>query len=401
MNEMQMKYRVIQSFGSRVVGLAVVMGLTVLASSYILSPALFATAEPPQEETPVHFDGQGWLIRPTGYRTWVYIGTPLTPNDMNPPEAPFPDFHNVYIDPESYDHYMETGNFREGTVLVKELVSVGSKAAASGRGYFMGEFIGLEAAVKDSNRFPDEPGNWAYFSFGHSYPLADTAEKFPAAACSSCHEAAAADNGVFTQYYPVLRAAKGPRQSSLGSPSSASPSGAAMRSGDESYDRMADTMLGASESAMKATADTPTVDSVVPTEAQRLHEFLKAGSYRSFESQESEKHASRGPHAKFSWPVRVYLDAKIDASLAAGNASHPAGSSIVKEMYSEDGSELLGWAVMVKTQEDSAQGQGWFWYETTNTEDSSDIVGVGNGLPLCSGCHSTGKDFVLTEYPPK
>ena len=303
MNEMQMKYRVIQSFGSRVVGLAVVMGLTVLASSYILSPALFATAEPPQEETPVHFDGQGWLIRPTGYRTWVYIGTPLTPNDMNPPEAPFPDFHNVYIDPESYDHYMETGNFREGTVLVKELVSVGSKAAASGRGYFMGEFIGLEAAVKDSNRFPDEPGNWAYFSFGHSYPLADTAEKFPAAACSSCHEAAAADNGVFTQYYPVLRAAKGPRQSSLGSPSSASPSGAAMRSGDESYDRMADTMLGASESAMKATADTPTVDSVVPTEAQRLHEFLKAGSYRSFESQESEKHASRGPHAKFSWPV--------------------------------------------------------------------------------------------------
>ena len=106
-------------------------------------------------------------------------------------EAPFPDFHNVYIDPESYDHYMETGNFREGTVLVKELVSVGSKAAASGRGYFMGEFIGLEAAVKDSNRFPDEPGNWAYFSFGHSYPLADTAEKFPAAACSSCHEAAA------------------------------------------------------------------------------------------------------------------------------------------------------------------------------------------------------------------
>ena len=73
----------------------------------------------------------------------------------------------------------------------------------------------------------------------------------------------------------------------------------------------------------------------------------------------------------------------------------------MKEMYSEDGSELLGWAVMVKTQEDSAQGQGWFWYETTNTEDSSDIVGVGNGLPLCSGCHSTGKDFVLTEYPPK
>ena len=155
----------------------------------------------------------------------------------------------------------------------------------------------------------------------------------------------------------------------MATPSSASPSGAAMRGGDASYDRMADTMLGASESTMTPTADTRSVDSVVPTDAQRLHEFLKAGSYKSFQRKESEKHPSRGPHAKFNWPVRVYLDAKIDASLAAGNASHPAGSSIVKEMYSADGSELVGWAVMVKTQADSAGGQGWFWYETTNTED--------------------------------
>ncbi len=95
------------------------------------------------------------------------------------------------------------------------------------------------------------------------------------------------------------------------------------------------------------------------------------------------------------------MDAKIDASLAAGNASRPAGSSIVKEMYSADGSELVGWAVMVKTQADSAGGQGWFWYETTNTEDSRDVVGAGNGLPLCFGCHATGMDFVLTGYPPK
>lgn len=376
-----------------------VLALCVVGSLYAFAPVAAATVV--QDEAVVHFDDEGRLIRPTGYRRWVYVGTPLTPNDMNPPEAPFPDFHNVYIDPVSFEHYEKTGKFREGTTIVKELVGVGSKAAVSGLGYFMGEFIGLEAAVKDSQRFPDEPGNWAYFSFGHSYPLTDTAEKFPAAVCSSCHEASAADDEVFTQYYPVLRAAKGPRQSTQASDSSTSPSGAAMQGGGESFERMAETMLGAAESAMTPTADTGPVDSVVPTDPERLHEFLKAGSYRSFPGQESDKHPSRGPHAKFSWPVRVYLDAKINASLAAGNASHPAGSAIVKEMYSEDGSELVGWAVMVKTQADSASGQGWFWYETTNTEDSNDVVGAGNGLPLCYGCHSTGKDYVLTSFPPK
>ncbi len=78
-------------------------------------------------------------MKPTNYREWVFVGTPLPPNDMNNGEAPFPEFHNVYIHPDSWKHYKETGVFRDGTILVKELVSVGSKAATSGQGYFMGE----------------------------------------------------------------------------------------------------------------------------------------------------------------------------------------------------------------------------------------------------------------------
>ena len=155
------------------------------------------------------FNSAGELARPSGYREWIYIGTPLTPNDMNGGEAPFPEFHSVYINPSAWAHYKRTGYFPDGTVVVKELLSVGSKAASSGKGYFMGEFIGLETAVKDSKRFPDEPGSWAYFSFGHSYPLAAEAKIQMAASCAACHQALAADDMVFTQYYPVLRAAKG------------------------------------------------------------------------------------------------------------------------------------------------------------------------------------------------
>ncbi len=155
------------------------------------------------------FAADGALEQPTGYCEWIYVGTPLTPNDVNGGNAPFPDFHSVYINPTAWQPYKRDGKFPDGTVLVKELVSVGETAASSGKGYFMGEFIGLETAVKDSKRFPKEPGSWAYFTFGHSYPLAKTTKAQAIASCAACHVALAADDMVFTQYYPVLRTAKG------------------------------------------------------------------------------------------------------------------------------------------------------------------------------------------------
>ncbi len=74
----------------------------------------------------------------------------------------------------------------------------------------MGEFIGLEATIKDKTRFKDEPGNWAYFSFSTKdhKGLKATAPAFPAPACNACHDASADEDWVFSQYYPVLRSAK-------------------------------------------------------------------------------------------------------------------------------------------------------------------------------------------------
>jgi hypothetical protein len=170
------------------------------------------------------FDSDGNLLRPVGYRQWVFVGTPLTPDDMNGGQAPFPEFHAVYIDPGSWAHYEKTGEFRDGTVLIKELISVGARKATSGNGYFMGNYLGLEAAVKSKAHFPDEPGNWAYHSFTtpgspmsseenrknihESAALKEKAKAFPTAVCATCHVASAGEDMVFTQFYPVLRAAK-------------------------------------------------------------------------------------------------------------------------------------------------------------------------------------------------
>jgi len=169
-----------------------------------------------QEITRAQFTADGEVMRPVGWRQWVYVGTPLTPNALNGGEAPFPEFHNVYVEPSAFAAFAETGEWPEGTQIAKELTSVragdncednGACAEVSGVGYFQGEFQGLELTVKDNERFSDQPGGWAYFSFGHTpEPYAETAAAFPAEACNACHEANAATDFVFTQFYPVIRA---------------------------------------------------------------------------------------------------------------------------------------------------------------------------------------------------
>ena len=163
------------------------------------------------------FNDDGEVLRPDDWRSWIYVGSPLTPNALNNGSAPFPEFHNVYMEPSAFETYQQTGEFPEGTQIAKELVSVvskdahsdGSTSQVSGRGYFQSEFQGLELTIKDSSRYPDEPGGWVYFSFGHqAEPYNATASPQATANCNSCHQASAQQDWVFTQFYPVLRSAR-------------------------------------------------------------------------------------------------------------------------------------------------------------------------------------------------
>ena len=166
------------------------------------------------------FTGEKMLMRPKDHlwREWIYVGSLVTPNALNNGNAPFPEQHMVYIDPVSWAHYKKTGEFREGTVIAKELTRVrapdganenGSTDEVSGTGYFMGEYSGLEITIKSKKLYPDEPGHWAYYTFGHKpEPYDLSAKRQPADACNACHESAAAEDFVFTQFYPVLRGAK-------------------------------------------------------------------------------------------------------------------------------------------------------------------------------------------------
>lgn len=195
-----------------VAGFVAVMGLILPCDFHELALPGHGAVAATQSARPVSakpgYTSNGALIRPEGYREWIYVGTAAVPNDLNPPKAPLHEFHPVYIHPDDFEHWKKTGTFADGTVFVAESVSVGAKKATSGNGYFMDEYVGLEVSTKDSTRFKDDPGHWAYFSFGETPPFAGIAEKHPVAQCNTCHRGNAEDDFVFTQYYPLLRAAR-------------------------------------------------------------------------------------------------------------------------------------------------------------------------------------------------
>jgi hypothetical protein len=131
-----------------------------------------------------------------------------------------------------------------------------------------------------------------------------------------------------------------------------------------------------------------------PAEPGALFDYLRAGSYIGFARAE-EKVPTRGPHAT---RALAYFNPRLAESLRAGAETHPAGSAAVLEIYNVD-DELAGWSVAVKTQSDSDEGRGWYWYENLNVGSGADPDFQGQGIGVCFGCHSVGRDFILTPWP--
>jgi hypothetical protein len=184
--------------------------LSVLTAS-ALAIAVVALSQSTTHKGPV-FTKNGDLVLPSGYRQWVFLGGPITPNGLNDGKALFPEFHNVYVELDNFRDYRKNGEFPEGTVLVKELVLTqvgphtdGSLDSPSGRGYFPSTLNGLDVMVKDSKRFGDT-NNWGFFTFGHQAPpYKPVANVMSKAECASCHIAGVAKTDmVWVQFYPAL-----------------------------------------------------------------------------------------------------------------------------------------------------------------------------------------------------
>ena len=146
------------------------------------------------------------LLRPEGYREWVYLSSGLGMSYGKAGYDEHPDFTNVFINPTAYREFVRTGKFPDGTIFVLEIRSSESKGSINQGGQYQGRLVGIEASVKDAKRFPEK---WAYFGFiGSDGEALPQAKAFPKDACWKCHSEHATNDNIFLQFYPALREAR-------------------------------------------------------------------------------------------------------------------------------------------------------------------------------------------------
>jgi hypothetical protein len=173
-----------------------------------------------QSATAPRYTATGELQTPTGFETWVFVGSNLglgykdglkVTTLLETKHAEQGVFHNIYINPEAYAHFVATHEFPDPTVLVMEVFTAADKEPKGvvSKGVFDGERVGLQVAVKDSHSPAPHGRNWAYYIpqdvSDPSHKLLASAPAFPDAACESCHQAHASLDNVWVQFYPTLR----------------------------------------------------------------------------------------------------------------------------------------------------------------------------------------------------
>ena len=144
----------------------------------------------------------GDMLPPGNYREWVFLTSGI---DMSysAKTAAMPDhstFDNVFVNPEAYRSFLESGAWPDKTVMILEGREARNKGSINERGHFQsGEAMGFEIHVKDEKRFP---GKWAFFSFDS--PSGNGTLIPQGAPCYSCHAAHGAVDTTFVQFYPTL-----------------------------------------------------------------------------------------------------------------------------------------------------------------------------------------------------
>jgi len=172
---------------------------TFLLLAVILVAPMALLRSGPKPQSGPEYTSDARLKLPENYREWTYLTSGF---DMSYSPNASPDHHmfdNVFVNPEAYKAFVETGTWPDKTMLVLEGRMAEGKGSINQKGNYQGtETMGIEVHVKDETRFP---GKWAFFIFDN----AKTAKMVPTdMACYSCHAEHAAVDTTFVQFYPTL-----------------------------------------------------------------------------------------------------------------------------------------------------------------------------------------------------
>ena len=193
--------RSVRQYGpSALVVLAIAAAWTVVEQSRLGRVA----AQPARAQSAVmpRYDSSGALILPEDYATWTFVGAGLGIDYNEAPPAPTHEmFSHTLMEPTAYRFFVETGTFREGTMIALVLQGTEEKVLPARRGRFASDVHGVEMAVKDHAHAAE---GWSYYGFGGMGAIRKTASAQPKRTCLSCHAEHAARDHVFLQFYPLL-----------------------------------------------------------------------------------------------------------------------------------------------------------------------------------------------------
>jgi hypothetical protein len=151
------------------------------------------------QSTDPRFTGDGQLMRPDNYREWIYLssGLGMTYGAVN--AAAGDRFDNVFVTPQAYHAFLQTGGWADKTMFILEVRSSATKGSINRGGHYQEDVVALEAHVKDETRFPNK---WGFFDLGTS---ARAVKPFPMnSECQTCHAKSGAVDDTFVQFYPTL-----------------------------------------------------------------------------------------------------------------------------------------------------------------------------------------------------
>jgi len=168
-------------------------------SSSALLLALVAGVPHPTPDAPA-YTSDGSLALPPNYREWIFLTSGIdmsytAPAPGSPPPA-HSNFDNVFVNPSSYHSFLTTGTWPDGTTLALEVRGAEDPVSINKRGHTQStEIRGLEVHVKDK-------GKWLFYDVSGKDLVGKVIP--PPADCYTCHEAHAAVDTTFVQFYPTL-----------------------------------------------------------------------------------------------------------------------------------------------------------------------------------------------------
>jgi hypothetical protein len=161
---------------------------------------MFAVAfQYPGPATHPQYTSDSEMKFPENYREWVYLTTGFDMSYGPMMQMGHHMFDNVFVNPEAYKSFQQTGTWPDKTIFVLEGRMARDKGSINKAGNYQStDIMGMEIHVKDESKFP---GKWAFFGSedGKSAKMIPTS-----ASCYSCHADHAAVDTTFVQFYPTL-----------------------------------------------------------------------------------------------------------------------------------------------------------------------------------------------------